>query len=124
MKSDLMRAGGLLGATIVMAGGAVWASPHLGLAATSNGLNEERLYSILNMTEDPTVWAACPLDQSGLRAQIESRLADNNLAPVFSPIADGPDVMMHEVEARLAENDACDWTIRVNYQGNSHTLVR
>ncbi|MEC9249057.1 MAG: hypothetical protein VX501_00280 [Pseudomonadota bacterium] len=123
MQSDLMRAGSLLVATAVLAGGAVWASPHLGLAATDLP-REQRLYSILNITEDPSVWAACPLDQSALRSRIESRLAANNLDAVYSPIADGPDVMMHEAEARMADDQDCDWTIRVNYQGNSHTLVR
>lgn len=122
MQSDLMRAGAALVVAAMMAGGAVWASPHLGLAADLP--REERLYSILNITEDPSVWAACPLDQPALRSQIEARLAAERLDGVFSPIAEGPDVMMHEVEARLADDQVCDWTIRVNYQGNSHTLAR
>jgi len=123
MQSDLMRAGSLLVTTVVLAGGAVWASPRLGVAAT-DAPREQRLYSILNITEDPSVWAACPLDQSALRSQIEARLATDNLDAVYSPIADGPDVMMHEAEARLADDRDCDWTIRVNYQGNSHTIAR
>ena len=123
MQSDLVRAGAALGMTVLLAGGALWASPRLGLAAAAAMPGEERLYSILNITEDAQVYAACPLDQTQLRSDIEARLAAQNLDAVYSPIADGPDVMMHEVEARLSDSEACHFTIRVNYQGNSHTLA-
>lgn len=110
MQSDLMRAGTALVVATGLAGGAVWASPHLGLAVTDLP-HEERLYSILNITEDPTVWTACPLDQSALRARIETRLAGENLQGIYSPIASGPDVLMIEAQAAYdSANETCAWS--------------
>ncbi len=80
---------------------------------------EERLYTIINLTEDPEAFIACPLNEAAWRDQIEAQLAQNFVKGVFSPIADGPDVMTHELEARHSPEAGCEWHRHIRFMGET-----
>ena len=87
---------------------------------------EPVVYTIINMTERMADRQACPLDLALVREQIESGFAQTGHELEYSPLADGPEVLLHELSAEIAVGtgqapSSCAWTIRVSYQGQSHT---
>lgn len=111
VKNDLLRAGLALAASLAMSAGAVQAAPWL-RAQGYLGEPEERLYTILNLTEDMTAYTACPLDEDALRRQVERDLAAAGARGVYSPIAGGPDVLTIEAVARWQDDSAgCRWDL-------------
>jgi hypothetical protein len=84
------------------------------------------IYSILNMTERMADRHACPLDLVHARELIETRYAATGYRLEFSPLADGPDVLLHEFAATVspepeASTAACAWTVHVSFQGATAT---
>lgn len=84
------------------------------------------IYSILNMTERMADRNACPLDLVHARELIEARYAATGYRLEFSPLADGPDVLLHELAATLlpeqeASTADCAWTVIVSFQGATAT---
>jgi len=84
------------------------------------------LYTIINMTERTADRQTCPLDLESARARIEAGYIGSSFQLEYSPLADGPDVLLHELSAaapgdREVAGQACTWTIRVSYQGQSLT---
>jgi len=82
------------------------------------------VYSVLHMTERMADRQACPLDLGQARALIEQQHATSGLILECSPLADGPDVLLHEFPAEHTLSDAntparCSWTIEISYQGQS-----
>ncbi|WP_300528848.1 hypothetical protein [Maricaulis sp.] len=118
MAGDGVRA---LGALIVAAGlglGAAKAAPYLPWAQTGPEQSAELVYTIINMTEDYDALARCPLDIDEARSAAEAGLARRPVKPVYSPIADGPGVLVHEVAAISAPDTAsCQWTSQARYGG-------
>ena len=120
-RSDLIRATGVLG--VALAAGIALAAyaPELREAgvlpravAGTDLARPELVYTIINVTESLSARQACPLDLDLARPRIEARLAGLGVTPVFSPIAEGPDVLTHEVMADTAPlagtTQTCRWT--------------
>jgi len=134
-RSDLIRATGVLG--VALAAG-------IALAAYAPALREagilppagaradierpELVYTIINVTESLSARQACPLDLDLARPRIETRLAGSGVIPVFSPIAEGPDVLTHEVMADTARSSStmqtCQWTALALLEGQRTALHR
>jgi len=122
MQSNWLRAGSALVFALLAAAGSVRAAPYL----RDQGWlpePEERLYTIINLTEDPHAFAACPLNTDALRQEIEQQMTARFLRGVYSPIAEGPDVATHEVEARLVSGSSCEWQRRVRYRGDVRDIT-
>lgn len=84
------------------------------------------IYTILNMTERMADRNACPLDLVHARELIETRYAATGYELEFSPLADGPDVLLHELAATVSPEAAaatvdCAWTVHVSFQGATAT---
>lgn len=131
MKSDTGRALGALITAAILATGVVQALPAMRDAgwitapeAEAAGLRPELLYAVINLTDAYDALEACPLDLGDARSRIESGLANARVRPVFTPIAEGPDVLVHEVEAQLktgADGETvCAWQTTTLYGGNRH----
>lgn len=69
------------------------------------------VYTFINITDDFATRQACPLDLVAARRKVESGLGAS-VRPVYSPIADGPDILVHEVEAVQRDGD-CQWSSTV-----------
>lgn len=120
MKSDVLRAGLAVIITLVLSTGAVQAAPWLkskGYWPQAFSEPEDRLYTIINLTEDPDAYMACPVDENLMRSRIENELASRAIRGVYTPLGEGPDVMTHEIEARLDERSNCLWTGLVRFRG-------
>lgn len=129
MRSDWRRALAALLLTTGLAAGLAGFAPEL----RENGLlpapqpETELLYSIVNLTEDLHARTACPLDLAAARARVEAGLRAQALKPVFSPIAEGPGVLMQEVAAqRVASVDGtvCGWTANAAFNGRRGPVRR
>ncbi|MBR9826166.1 MAG: hypothetical protein GYB36_10240 [Alphaproteobacteria bacterium] len=119
MKADIARAALALTATLVLSAGAVQAAPWLkaqGYWPQTLSEPADQLYTILNLTEDVSAFVACPLDENGLRTRIENGLAVRGARGVYSPIAEGPEVLTIEAVAVLEnENRTCLWQLSPAY---------
>ncbi len=135
MQSDTGRA---LGALVISCAGAValvaaspalhragWISaPHKPVAESGS---QDLLYAIIDLTEEYEIMAACPLDLEAAKTRVESALRARNLNPVYTPIAEGPGVLIHEVEA-LEASDAsvtpCVWRSTTLYAGHRLAMAQ
>jgi len=130
MNSDVFRA---MGAVLVSAGlgvGLVQAAPELrkaGLlpeaatAISSSVPPRELVYAIINMTEEMDARTACPLDMDIARLRVETGLQSHAVKPVYSPVAEGPDVLTHEISAQLdTAGTRCLWTAVTLYAGTQN----
>ncbi len=121
-QSDWLRA---LSALAVTLGGAI----HILASQADAGARPAQppvVYSILNMTERMADRQACPLDLRDARETIEAGYAAHGHRLEFSPLAEGPEVLLHEIAATVttplgAAAPACAWTVRVSFQGQSRT---
>lgn len=131
MTSDTGRAIGALITAVILATGVVQALPAMRDAgwiaapeAETAGLRTELLYAVINLTDAYDALQACPLDLDEARSRVETGLSGAQVIPVYTPIAEGPDVLVHEVEARLktgADGEiACAWHTTTLYGGNRH----
>ena len=131
MTSDTGRALGALFTAAILATGFVQALPALRDAgwlpepqADAAVLHPELLYAVINLTDAYDALQACPLDLGKARTRIESGLAGTPVTPVYTPIAEGPDVLVHEVEAQLQTRPGgeiiCAWHTTTLYGGNRH----
>lgn len=122
MKSDWRRALTALLLTAGLGAGLTGFAPELrekGLLPAAQP-ETELLYSIVNLTEDLHARTACPLDLAAARARVEAGLRAQALKPVFSPIAEGPGVLMQEVAARpisAGDGTVCGWTASAALNG-------
>lgn len=120
MAGDGVRA---LGALVVAGGlavAAVQAAPYLPRAESEAAMPAEMVYTIINLTEDYDVLSRCPLDLDHAKAEAEAGMNGRAVTPVYSPIADGPGVLVHEVTANLGQGAAeCLWTSQARYAGGS-----
>lgn len=127
MIPDHWRAIGALGVSAAFAAGLVLVAPQVRAAGGAiNPVEAELVYTIINVTEDLAARSACPLDLASARHRAEAGLHAAELNPVFSPIADGPGVLMHEVEAEWVSREAgtpCRWASRARLDGQ-HGPVR
>ncbi len=119
-QSDWIRAGGALAVAMSAAAGIVGAQTTAEVAPADDAV----VYSILHMTERMADRQACPLDLGEARARIEQHHATSGLTLEYSPLADGPDVLLHEFSAEHTAIDTsptgrCAWTIQISYQGRS-----
>ena len=118
-RSDVFRAACALGLSLA---GAValsaWA-PDLRAAGILPAPAEppELVYTVIDVTESVRARQACPLDMAAARDRIERQLGRLGVAPVYSPIAEGPGVLTHEVEA--AAEPACHWTVTARLNGHT-----
>lgn len=121
MRSDVFRASSAVLLAALGGAGLVQAAPGLRDAGVlpAPAPAREIVYTVINLTESFDAHSACPLDIETMRAGTAEELAGARVVPVYSPIADGPDVLTHEVEARL-EDGHCRWEARFLYQGASH----
>ena len=111
MRSDVMRAGLALAGALALSTGAVQAAPWL-KAQGYWPAPPERLYTIINLTEDVSAYTACPLDEWAMRSQIEDRLSARGSLGIYSPIAEGDEVLTIEAVAIWhSETQACRWTL-------------
>ncbi len=122
LQSDWVRAGGALGVTMSAATYIISAPTTVDTAPVSGPV----VYSILHMTERMADRRACPLDMGLARARIEQQHATSGLTLQYSPLADGPDVLLHEFSAEHTASGSgtpasCAWTIQITYQGRSLT---
>lgn len=131
MNSDTGRALGALITAAILATGVVQALPAMRDAgwiaapeAEAAGLRSELLYAVINLTDGYDALRACPLDLEEARTRVETGLSGAPVIPVYTPIAEGPDVLVHEVEARLktgADGETvCAWHTTTLYGGNRH----
>jgi hypothetical protein len=124
MADDGVRA---LGALVVASGlavAAVQAAPYLRRAENEAVMPVEMVYTIINLTEDYDVLARCPLELDDAKAQAEAGMSSRSVTPVYSPIADGPGVLVHEVTANLASDaEDCLWTSQARYGGGTTPTV-
>ncbi len=121
-QSDGVRALSALGVAVLGAGAMVTTSASMHAEAEPVPV----IYSILNMTERMADRHACPLDLLHARELIETRYAATGYRLEFSPLADGPDVLLHELAATVspepeASTAACAWTVHVSFQGATAT---
>jgi hypothetical protein len=68
----------------------------------------ELVYTLINVTDELAARQACPLDLDVAKRRVEAGLG-RDVRPVYSPIAEGADVLVHEVSARLDGSD-CVWS--------------
>ena len=112
-RSDVFRAAMALAVTASAASALVVFTPELRAA----GLlpepvpQRELVYTFINITDELDTRQACPLDLDAARTQVEAGL-QGAVRPVYSPIADGPDILVHEVEA-VELNGGCQWSSTV-----------
>lgn len=122
LGSDLFRAAGLLAATAAGAAALAGFAPELRAAGVlpAPAGRETLVYTVIEMTERFDTRRACPLDLDTARHKIERQIDRLGFQPVYSPIADGPDVLTHEF---LAEHDvsapasACAWQVAALLNG-------
>jgi|GEM_PF-2412156 len=119
-RSDVFRAAGAL--ALALAGAvalSAWA-PELRAAGLLPELAErpELVYTVIDVTESVRARQACPLDMAAARDRIEHQLHRLGVAPVYSPIAEGPGVLTHEIEAD-AEPTSCRWTVTARLNGHA-----
>lgn len=122
-RSDVFRAASALGLSLAAAVAlSAWA-PELRAAGLlpEPAARPELVYTVIDVTESVRARQACPLDLAAARERIEPRLARLGVAPVYSPIAEGRDVLTHEVAAEAAP--ACRWTVTARLNGRT-TPVR
>ena len=131
MKSDWQRALAVLVIAGGLGAGLAGFAPELRQAgfapAPQPAAETELLYSIVNLTEDLGARSACPLDLAAARARVEAGLRAHALKPVFSPIAEGPDVMTQEIAAQhiaAASGTVCDWSASAYFNGRRGPLRR
>jgi len=127
IKSDGLRAFGAVLVSVCLGAGLVHAAPQLReagflpaatLTPAISEPQQELVYAIINMTEEMDARMACPLDLGLARSRVEAGLKDKAVHPVYSPIAQGPDVLTHEISARLnTEKSECLWTTVTLYAG-------
>lgn len=119
LASDVFRAATALAAALA---GAValsaWA-PELRAAGLLPAAAEppELVYTVIDVTESVRARRACPLDLAAARDRIERRLGRMGVAPVYSPIAEGPGVLTHEIAADAGP--ACRWTVTARLNGRT-----
>ncbi|RKQ95654.1 hypothetical protein [Maricaulis maris] len=121
-QSDGVRAAAVL--LIALAGAAGIVTTRAPASADSAAVPV--VYTIINMTERLADRHNCPLDLASARSRIEAGFADTNFLLEYSPLADGPDVFLHELAASASPGTtgaepSCIWTIRVSYKGRSMT---
>ena len=127
MNSDGLRAIGAVLVSACLGMGLVHAAPELRnagfLPETTTGISapepqRELVYAIINMTEEMDARMACPLDIDTARLRVEAGLQGQAIKPVYSPVAEGPDVLTHEISARLNRTaNECLWTVVTLYAG-------
>jgi len=118
-RSDVFRAAGALGLSLAAAVAlSAWA-PELRAAGLLPEPAErpELVYTVIDVTESVRARQACPLDLATARDRIERRLVRMGVAPVYSPIAEGPGVLTHEIEADA--EPACRWTVTARLNGRT-----
>lgn len=121
--SDVVRAVGVLATALAGAAGLSVFSPELRAAGLlpQPADRPELVYSIVNVTESMAARQTCQLDLEAARRKIDAKLAGNGVAPVFSPIAEGPGVLLHEVSAEMS-GASCRWTATARLDGRSTPL--
>lgn len=128
MTSDTGRALGALFTAAILATGLVQALPALrdagwlpepvAEAASADRPRTELLYAVINLTDSYAALQACPLDLDQAQSRIETALTDSRFNPVFTPIAEGPDVLVHELEAMVDDgSQTCSWQATTLYAG-------
>lgn len=131
MKTDTGRALGALITAAILATGVVQALPAMRDAgwivvpeADAASLHPELLYAVINLTDAYDALQACPLDLDDARTRVETGLSGAPVIPVYTPIAEGPDVLVHEVEALLKTGTdgetVCAWHTTTLYGGSRH----
>ncbi|WP_203292120.1 hypothetical protein [Maricaulis parjimensis] len=112
-RSDVFRAAMALAVTGSAASALVVFTPELRAAGILPEPLPQRelVYTFINITDDLDARQACPLDLDAAKSQVESGLGQT-VRPVYSPIADGPDILVHEVEAVHRDGD-CEWSSTV-----------
>jgi len=124
LGSDLFRAAGLLAATAAGAAALAGFAPELRAAGVlpAPAERETLVYTVIEMTERFDTRRACPLDLDTARQKIERQIDRLGFQPVYSPIADGPDVLTHEFLAERnvgipAAAPACAWQVAAMLNG-------
>lgn len=124
MTSDFGRALGALVISCIGGAALVAAAPTLHergwITPAETAPPQDVYYAIIDLTEDYDIISACPLDLDAARIRVEDALKARNFNPVFSPIAEGPDVLVHEVQARPAQTAGrdCVWDTTTLYAGH------
>jgi len=121
-RSDLFRASGALMLTCAAATAAVKASPGPAAGHDEPPALPDLVYTLINVTDDYEARRLCPLDENAARARIEAGLSGHANA-VYSPIADGPDILVHEMTATASGPETgplCDWSVAVHLGGHSN----
>ncbi|WP_300545349.1 hypothetical protein [Maricaulis sp.] len=117
MRLDVFRALAALAGTLTGAVALTAFAPELRSAGLlpAPADRPELVYTLINVTEELAARRACPLDLEAAKVRVETGLGPG-VRPVYSPIADGPDILVHEMTARH-ENDICRWTAVVHLGG-------
>ena len=113
IRSDVFRAVMALAVTGSTAGALVVFTPELRATGLLPDPAPQRdvVYTFINITDDLDTRQPCPLDLAAARQKVETGLG-RAVRPVYSPIADGPDILVHEVEA-VRHNGDCQWSSTV-----------
>jgi hypothetical protein len=87
----------------------------------------EILHTLINLTEDLEARARCPLDTTAAQSAIQAGFNRRNLNAIYSPVADGQDVVTHELVALPAPlgtdiepTETCLWQTTIMFRGTRH----
>jgi hypothetical protein len=118
-RSDVVRAASALALSLAGAVALTGFAPELRAAGLlpEPADRPDLIYTVIDMTESVETRRACPLDLEAAQSRIEASLVRLGVDPVYSPIAEGPDVLTHEVRADRTET--CRWTVLARLNGRA-----